>query len=262
MTQRHLLMIDGTNILRRCYEANPSDESTAKAEGAVKSAVGSIMKAVKRHEPTHVFVAFDVPNQRTWRHDVYDKYKSTRKPTPAFMVEKLPDMISLVRERGLFACQVPGYEAEDLISRVARAWVAHTKDYATVASTDKDLLLLTREGVLVHKHFEDVWCDEAWILAKYGVGSEHLGTYFALLGDTVDDIPGVLGVGPKTATKLVNEYCTLEGIYAALDDGRITAKGLRASLEAGRSDAFLSRELMSFKSPELNITMANLRVAV
>lgn len=259
MKENHLLLIDGTNILRRCYEANPADDSSEKAEGAVRSALGSLKKGLRRHNPTHVFVAYDMPNGKTWRHEAYHGYKASRKPTPEFLAKLVPQMIEQTNALGMYACAVPGYEAEDLLARVGRTWVERTVAPVTVLSTDKDLLLLVNEGILVHAHFEDVWRDGAWIEAKFGVSAGDLLTYFSLIGDSVDDIPGVAGIGPKTAVKLVNEFHSLEEIYAALRDGRISAKGIKANLGAAEKEAFISRELLSFKAPELKLTFADLR---
>lgn len=260
MSEKHLLLIDGSNILRTCYEANPTEESLAKAEGAIKSAVGSIMKGVRRHNPTHVFIAFDVPNQKTWRHEVYAGYKKSRKPTPAVLVDVIPLVKAQLAERGLFVAQAEGYEAEDLLARVGRVWAGKTTEPVTVLSTDKDLTLLVSEGILVHAHFNDVWRDSVWIQDTYGVSPEMLLTYFSLVGDSVDDIPGMAGVGQKTAAKLVNEYGALEDIFAAAKDGRITAKGLLKNVLAGEESALLSRELLSFRAPdEMNLTFSMLK---
>ena len=255
--QDHLLLIDGLNIVRRCYEANPAPDSAEKAQGAVKSSLASFRRALEEHQPTHVLAPFDFGGT-TWRHELYPEYRKKRKPMP----QELRDVLPLVRQRlnemGVSTISVPGVEADDVLATVFYRW-DHKRGPVTVLSTDKDLAALSADGARVRDHFNLVWRDEAWIVAKYGVGSARLHDWLALVGDSSDDVPGVPGVGDKTAAKLLNAHGTLDDVIAAA--GGIKGKlgeNLRASIELVR----VARRLVAFKTDlSLGLTWNALRYA-
>lgn len=257
----HLLLVDGTNFIRRCWEANPAPESAAKAEHTMRSAAGSVRRALNVHAPTHALVVLDHggPN---WRHELYEGYKASRSPTPAALTAGIPLFTSDMVSMGLATTAVPGVEADDTMASVARAWLRSgaAAGSVTLLSTDKDMAALVHEGVRVHPHFQDEWHDEAWVQRKFGVPSSLLQDLLALLGDSVDDIPGVVGVGGKTAPRLLLEHGSLEGVLAAAEAGAIAGK-LGERLRAdGAQAARLSRQLVAFKlDVKVGLTAAQLR---
>lgn len=256
---RHLLCIDGTNLLRTCFEANPAPESSAKVDGVFKATLGSYKRAVRRHQPTHVAVAFDLPNTKNWRHGVYEGYKASRKPTPELLAERVPEFIESVRALGLLPILKEGFEAEDIINTICQAWLRATAEPATVSSTDKDLAQLVYQGVVVHGHFKDEWRGEDWIRETYGVEPTQFVDYLSLLGDASDDIPGVPKVGAKTAQKLLAEHGSLEALLDAAKAGSITGavgKSLKENAESG----LLSKKLVLLAEPELGIKMSSLAI--
>ena len=258
-TARHLLVIDGTNLLRTCYEANPAPESSEKVDGVFKSTLGSYRRAVRRHQPTHMAIAFDVPNSKNWRHELYPAYKATRKPTPQALASRFDEFVQAVRDAGFMAIVRPGFEAEDIVNTICRSWVARTTDDVTAVSTDKDLTQLTEIGVMVHRHFTDEWRDPVWVQKTFGVPVRQLLDLMALTGDKSDDIPGIDGVGPKTAVALLEKYGTLEAILAAGQDGKEKGK-LGERLVAHAEDARVSRKLVELATPQLGLNLADMRV--
>lgn len=260
----HLLLVDGLNVVRRVYEANPAPDSDDKAKGAVKSSLSSLRRALRELDPTHALLAFDAGGH-TWRHALYDRYREGRKPMPEPLRNALPSLYEQLRNDGWATRCIEGVEADDVI--VTAAHRVQGKPFkVTVLSTDKDLLVLLRlAGVQVRDHFKPEWRDVAWCEKKFGVGPALLADYLALMGDAVDGIPGVEGVGQKTAAKLLLEHGGLEAVLQAAEAGHSSTKGkLGEKLRAQAAMARLSRQLVGFKTDiDLGIgSCAELRVPV
>lgn len=239
-----LLGIDGLNILRRCYEANPAPDSLEKAQGACKSAFASFKRALNEHQPSHVIAAFDHGGQ-TWRHQLYSDYRKSRTPMPQVLRDEIPGFMErLTRELGILTVCIPGVEADDVLATVVMRWVQQKGAKVIVVSTDKDLCQLIAHGVLLRDHFKPEWRDEAWVQNKFGVSSAQLGDWLALVGDKSDDIPGVDKVGDKTATRLLLEHGSLNAILEAAP-GIPGKLGERLCLCA--EDALLSQQLVTLK---------------
>ena len=252
----HLLLIDGLNVVRRVYEANPAPDSPDKAQAAVRSSLGSFRRALEEHKPTHILAPFDFGGP-TWRHELYPDYRKKRKPMPQELRDVLPALYERLHEMGVPTISVPGVEADDVLATAFYRWDTAKRGPVTVLSTDKDLTALAADGARVRDHFNLVWRDETWIVEKFGVGPALLHDLLALSGDSSDDIPGVPGVATKTAAKLLNAHGTLDSVLAAAE----TVKGklgenLRASLDLVR----LARKLVSFKTDlSLGLTWNSLR---
>lgn len=238
-----LLAVDGLNLVRRVYEANLAPDSDAKAQGAVKSSFSSLKRALREHAPTHALLAFDAGGH-TWRHDLYARYREGRKPMPEPLKQALPAFLDKLASFGFCVRQVPGVEADDSLATVVTR-ATELGASSVVLSTDKDLVGLHSPLVAIRDHFKPEWRDEAWALKKFGVAPALVADWLSLTGDDVDGIPGVEGVGPKTAARWLNEYGNLEGVLA--NAGAIKGKvgeTLRASLELAR----LSRQLVALKT--------------
>lgn len=239
-----LLVIDALSIVRRCYEANPTPDGPEKAEGALRAARGSFNRGLHEHAPTHALVAFDVGGLN-WRHALYPAYKQDRKPMPAPLAEALPEFKESLMREGWALDEHPGFEADDTFASACYAAVMQDLQVEVIGlSSDKDLAAMSQFGVRIRDHFNGVWRDGLWCEEQFGVGPARLQDWLALVGDKVDGVPGVEGVGRKTATKLLLEYGDLEGVLAA-------APGIKGKLGerlvAHADMARLSRQLTALR---------------
>lgn len=258
--ERTLLLVDGLNVVRRVYEAIPAPDSPEKAEGALKSSLSSILNQVRLHRPSHMLVAFDYGGSN-WRHQISPSYREGRKPMPQPLRDALDGFyLKLWNEHGIANTSVEGYEGEDIIATVARRWLGAQHNRVArliVTSTDKDLCQLVADGAEVYDPFGKVWRNRAWIQEKFGVPPERVGDLLALMGDSVDGISGVPGVGPKTAAKLLSEFSSLEAVLEAAP----SFKGaLRDKFMANLDQARLCRQLVTLADQiELGLTWNSLR---
>jgi len=251
-----LLAIDGLNIVRRVYEANPDEDSPDKAEIAVRNSLSSFRRLLDTHQPTHVLAAFDFGGT-TWRNDLYALYRAHRAPMPAVLRERLPEFYDMLSRLGLKVVSIEGVEADDVIATGVLRWLGEGRGDAIVSSTDKDLHVLISFGAMLWDHFKNEWHDRAWVEKKFGIPPEMLTDFLALCGDSTDGIPGVEGIGQKSAAKLLNAYQNLEGIMAGAGI-LLTPTGQK--LRAGRELAFLSRELVKLKTDvRLGVTWKTLQ---
>ncbi|HYD61779.1 MAG TPA: 5'-3' exonuclease H3TH domain-containing protein [Noviherbaspirillum sp.] len=251
-----LLAIDGLNIVRRVYEANPDEDSPEKAEIALRNAFSSFRRLLDTHQPTHVLAAFDFGGL-TWRNEIHPQYRAYRTPMPPVLRERLPGFYDMLPSLGLKVLCLERVEADDVIATAVLRWLGEGRGDAIVSSTDKDLHVLISFGALLWDHFKNEWHDRAWVEKKFGVTPEMLTDLLALCGDSTEGIPGVEGIGQKSAAKLLNAYKTLEGIMAGAGI-LLTATGQK--LRAGRDMAFLSRELVKLKTDvRLGVTWKTLQ---
>jgi protein Xni len=242
-----LLIIDGLNVVRRIYEANPAPDSPSKVTGAVKAALHSFKRALTEHQPTHVVSFFDAGGP-TWRHEIYPEYRKSRKPMPQLLRDALPELYSRLLAEVRVPCRsYAGIEADDAVAQTALCCRQEFPGAEIVVlSTDKDLTRLIASGIKVYDHFEGTWRDEAWVHRKFGVPSAQLADLLALTGDASDDIPGVTKVGPKSAAALLTTYGSLEEVLAHASDvkGKL---GERLQSPAERESALISQRLVAFK---------------
>lgn len=258
-SRKKLLIIDGLNIVRRVYGANPAPDSDLKVTGCLNSSFKSIRRAFLEHTPTHAITFFDAGGP-TWRHALYSDYRKSRKPMPQCLRERLGELQQqLVSGLSLRSFTVPGIEADDGIVQTGVSFLGDFPDADVVAlSTDKDIAQSAAQGVKVYNHFEGVWHDDAWAQTKFGIPIELLGDYLALMGDGSDDIPGVSKIGSKTAATLLSQY----GSLTAVLDAAPSIKGVVGQrLQSERSLAELSRKLVSFKlDTDLGFKWADIEV--
>lgn len=240
----HLLLIDGLNLVRRIYGANPAPDSREKAEGAINASRSSFRRALADHKPTHCLWTFDHPSP-TWRHDLYSEYKINRKPMAEELRVELDGFCEELALLGWAEATFPGFEAEDTIASATRLAIA-AGARVTVLSNDKDTLCLMGEGAVVHDHFARESRNEAYCEAKFGVPSNQLLEVLALWGDAVDGVPGVDKVGVTTAAKLVREFGPVAAVLEAAAANKIPGKlGIRLREQAER--ARLSRALVELR---------------
>jgi DNA polymerase-1 len=239
-----LLAIDGLNILRRVFEANPETDLRQKAELATRNTLSSFRRLLSAHAPTHVLPAFDAGGH-TWRHALYPAYRANRAPMPSELHDRLPEFFGALQNMGLHVVSVPAVEADDVIATAVLRWLSEGRGDVIVASTDKELHVLIEHGALVWDHFKSEWHDAAWVEEKFGVSPAQLVDYLALTGDATDGVPGVTKIGSKKAAHLLRAYGTLDGVMAGAG---ILQDALGQKLRREKAQAYLSRELVRLKS--------------
>lgn len=238
-----LLLVDGTSVVRRVFEAVKGGTDAKRAVGAMNSSWGSFMRALREHEPTHFLAAFDHGGE-TWRHRLFPAYKSGRKPVAPELLAELPGFLERMNNGGMRTLRVPDVEADDTVGTLALKAVARGFEVVVLAS-DKDLYKLLESGVRVYDHFQSEWRDSAWVRQRFGVEPAQMTDYLALMGDDVDGIPGVPDVGEKKAARLLAEYGTLDAVLAAAE----SIKGvLGQRLVESAGAARLSRQLATLKT--------------
>ncbi|MGA9033109.1 MAG: 5'-3' exonuclease H3TH domain-containing protein, partial [Sulfuricaulis sp.] len=225
-----LILVDGSSYLYRAFHAMPAlANSRGEPTGAVYGVVNMLRRMLSEYDTEHLAVVFDAKG-KTFRDDIYPEYKAHRPPMPDELAAQIEPIHDIIRALGLPLIQVQGVEADDVIGTLARAAAAEGRE--TVISTgDKDMAQLVDGHVRLVDTMKDAEYDHDAVVAKFGVTPQQIVDYLALVGDTSDNIPGVPGVGPKTAAKWLQEYGSLDEIVAHANDvpGK-AGDSLRASL--------------------------------
>lgn len=239
---KKLLVIDGNSILNRAfYGVKPLSSSEGIPTNAIFGFVNILNKNLEAIKPDYAAVAFDL-KAPTFRHKMYDGYKSGRKGMPEELAEQLPYAKQIVTILGLTVLEKEGYEADDILGTLAALADDSTDSYILTGDRDSLQLINDKTTVLLATNNEPITFNRAAFVEKYGVQPEQFVDVKALMGDSSDNIPGVAGIGEKTALKLISEFGSLDTLYAALPAPSLSA-GVNAKLEAGRESAFLSRTL-------------------
>src|SRR5450432_304792 len=230
MVDRTLLLVDGSSYLYRAYHALPDLRSPGGfPTGAIRGVV-SMMKLLREQYPSlHGACVFDAKG-RTFRDDWYAYYKATRSPMPEDLALQIDPILEAVKLLGWPVLTVPGIEADDAIGTIA--CMAAKGGFQVVISTgDKDLAQLVDANVTLINTMSNETLDVAGVIAKFGVPPERIVDYLALIGDAVDNVPGVDKVGPKTAAKWLAEHGSLEGVMAAAPTMKgVVGENLRKAL--------------------------------
>ena len=257
---KKLLVVDGNSILNRAfYGIRPLTTKDGKQTNAIFGMLNILLRHIEALNPDYAAVAFDLkaPNFRKLR---FPYYKEGRHPTPPELLSQFDDAKECLRLLGFHTLELAGYEADDILGTVAEMAKAEPDTHAYVLSGDRDLLQLIddRTTVLLASTGETVSYDSAAFTAKYGILPSEFVDLKALMGDSSDNIPGVPGVGEKTALKLMAEFHSLEGIYEHLDAQSIST-GLRGKLENGKESAYDSRFLATIcRQAPLGISFSEL----
>ena len=241
--KKKLLAVDGNSILNRAfYGIRPLTTKDGFCTNALYGLVTMIMRQVEALEPDYCAVAFDL-KAPTFRHKMYDAYKAGRRPMPEELAMQLPVAKELLTALGFTVLELAGYEADDILGTLAEMCdTADCDAYLLTGDRDSLQLISSHVHVLLATNAETLDMNEALFFEKYGVSSRQFVDVKALMGDSSDNIPGVPGIGEKTALKLISEYGSLDGVYEALPTAKHTPS-VRAKLENGRESAYLSREL-------------------
>ena len=220
-----LVLVDGTAYLYRAYHALPPLTGPAGQPTGAVFGVGKMLKALLRQETPDYFAVVLDAHGKTFRHELYPSYKAQRPPTPEDLIAQSDTLKHLIKEQGYPLLEVSGVEADDVIGTLARR--AEAAGWEVLISTgDKDMAQLISERITLVDTMKNQRIDSAAIQKKFGVLPEQMIDYLALAGDSADNIPGVVGVGPKTAAKWLCEYQNLDEVIAHADS--ITGKGGKA----------------------------------
>lgn len=243
-----IFLVDGMAFAFRAYYAirTALTDPEGRPTNAIYGFARILLKVLREYNPSHIAVVFDAPG-KTFREEIFPKYKATRAVTPPELKEQFPRMHDLVRALNLRLLVVPGVEADDVIGTLAKQAEARGME-AVMVTGDKDLLQLVSDRIRAldpSKGDAGLWTGSKEVIERFGVGPEHVIDALALIGDTADNVPGVRGIGDKTAKKLMEDYGSLEELYAHLDE----LKGKQKErLAEDREQAFFSRELLTVKT--------------
>ncbi|MCA1021873.1 DNA polymerase I [Halobacillus litoralis] len=243
-----VVLIDGNSIAYRAFFALPLlNNDKGVYTNAVYGFTTMLLKILEDDRPDHLLVAFDA-GKTTFRHETYQEYKGGRQKTPSELSEQFPVLKELLDAFGVKYYQLPNFEADDIIGTLATQ--AGEKGLEVkVISGDKDLLQLVNDQItvsLTKKGITNVdTYTPSFLMEKMDVRADQIIDLKALMGDNSDNIPGVPGVGEKTAVKLLKQFETLENLYENLDD--VSGKKLKGKLETNRGNAFMSQQLVTIE---------------
>ena len=230
-TQKTLVLIDGSSYLHRAFHALPPlTTSRGEPTGAIYGVVNMVKKMLNDYKPTYVAVIFDAKG-KNFRHEMYPQYKATRPPMAEDLQVQIEPLHEIIQAMGLPLLIVDGVEADDVIGTLAYAAVKQGVK-VLISTSDKDIAQLVNENITLVNTMTNAVLDEQGVFKKFGVTAEQITAYLALVGDPSDNVPGVAGVGPKTAVKWLTEYTTLDNIvkHATKIKGKV-GENLRSCLE-------------------------------
>ena len=246
--RKRLFLIDGYAMLYRSHFAlirNPLINSKGMHTSALFGFTNQVLKLIRKEKPDYLMAAFDT-SKKTFRHEMYPEYKATREKMPEEMREQLPYLWKLLKAMKIPTLEQPGFEADDIIGTLAvRAKESNLDTY--IVSGDKDFMQLVNDHIFLYspsgRQSDIKIYDKDAVKDKWGVPPEKIIDLLGLMGDSSDNVPGVMGVGEKTAVKLLNEYGTLENALDHADE--VKNKRAREGLQSGRENALLSQDLVT-----------------
>jgi DNA polymerase-1 len=241
--KKHLVLVDGSSYLYRAFYAMPSlSNSKGMPTGAAYGITNMLRRLLADYEPSHLAVVFDAKG-KTFRDDLYSEYKAHRPPMPDEMRQQLDPIRSLVKALGMPLLEVPGVEADDVIGTLAEQG-EKAGFGVTISTGDKDMAQLVNKSVTMVNTMDNSRLNPKGVKDKFGVAPGQMVDYLTLVGDTVDNVPGVPKVGPKTAVKWLKQYGSLDDIIAHADEvGGKVGENLRECLDR----LPLSRQLVTIK---------------
>ena len=243
--EKTLYLIDGTAYIYRAYHAiRGLTNSRGLPTNAIYGFTRMLLKLMEDRSPQYITMFFDAKGP-TFRHEMYKDYKANRPPMPEDLVVQLPYIKKVTEAFNLPIIEMQGFEADDLIGTIACR--AEKEGYSVVIVTgDKDFMQLVTDKIIIWDPMKDSSIDPQFITEKFGVEPHQMIDVQGLSGDTADNIPGVPGIGPKTALTLIKTHHSIQGVYESLDT--ITQKKQRENLENFKDQAFLSRELVTINT--------------
>ncbi|OGP14593.1 MAG: DNA polymerase I [Deltaproteobacteria bacterium GWA2_54_12] len=239
--KKSFFIIDGSSVMYRAFHAVPASFTTSKGmpTNAVYGFTQTLRKILNDFKPEYVAIAFDVKGP-SFRHKLMAEYKAERPPMPDLLSVQVPFIKKMVAAFNIPAVEMPAFEADDVIATLVKKCGGEGLKIAIITG-DKDMYQLVDEDTVILDYLTGKEYRPPDVKEKYGVEPTQIRDLLALAGDSSDGIPGVPGIGVKTAAKLLAEYESLEGIYSNIEN--ITKPKLKESLKVSRDTAFLSREL-------------------
>ena len=257
---KKLLCIDGNSILnRQFYGIRFLSAKDGFPTNAIFGFVNVLLRQLETLSPDYIAVAFDL-KAPTFRHNMYAEYKAGRRPSPEELIKQFPAAKELCRALGISVLELEGYEADDILGTLSAMAEEMGDVEAYVLTGDRDSLQLISKTtrVLLATNTDTVVFDEAAFLEKYGVRADQYVDVKSLMGDSSDNIPGVPGIGEKTAFKLIAEAGSLDGIYENIDGMGLT-NSVKTKLEAGKDSAYISQTLATIcKTVPLGIALSDI----
>ena len=245
-----LILVDGSSYLFRAYHAPPHlTNSKGEATGAIYGVINMLKSLVKQYSPSHMVVIFDAKGP-TFRNEMYSEYKANRPPMPDDLRTQIEPIHNIIRAMGLPLISIPGVEADDVIGTLAKQ-ASEQKRHVLISTGDKDMAQLVDDHVTLINTMTNTILDPEGVVEKFGIGPELIIDFLALMGDKVDNIPGVPGVGEKTALAMLQGLGSIDSLYNNLD--KIAELGFRGSktmskkLEDNKEQLLLSYELATIK---------------
>lgn len=243
--QEEVYLIDGSAYIYRAYHAiAPLTSSKGTPTNAVLGFANMVKRLIREKQPAFLAIAFDSRGP-VFRHQIYQAYKANRPPMPDDLRLQIPFIKKFVTASNILMLEEQGVEADDIIASAVKMFTA-SGHKVVVVSGDKDLLQLVSDDVVMWDPMKDRVMDRAAIHQKYALYPEQLLDFFSLVGDASDNVPGVPGVGPKTAEKLINTYGSLEGLYQHIDD--LKQSRVKEQIVENRGLAFIARTLIQLKT--------------
>lgn len=262
----HLLLIDAMNLIRRIYAVQERPylplanevAATTKAQiitNTEQTLRQSLLRLQQDLQPSHAALVFDGDNSY-WRRQLFSDYKANRKPMPNMLADALPALQQAAKQLGFHSLRQPDYEADDIIASIASRMAQHQQQ-VTIVSTDKGFLPLMSQQIQVYDHFNRQFHSAETVQEKFGVPPQQLIRYWSLVGDNTNNIPGVPGIGPKTALDLLaladtfNQATQHEGCH----------KKIRDKILEHQADIQMFMQILSLKTDvELGINLQELRL--
>ncbi|PHI35779.1 DNA polymerase I [Pseudoalteromonas sp. GCY] len=248
--QNPLILVDGSSYLFRAYHAPPHlTNSKGEATGAIYGVINMLKSLLKQYQPSHMVVVFDAKGP-TFRNEMYSEYKAHRPPMPDDLRTQIEPIHEIIKAMGLPLVSISGVEADDVIGTFSKI-ASEQSRHVLISTGDKDMAQLVNEHVTLINTMTNTILDPEGVVDKFGIGPDLIIDYLALMGDKVDNIPGVPGVGEKTALAMLQGLGSIDSLYENLD--KIADLGFRGSktmakkLEEHQEQLKLSYELATIK---------------
>ncbi len=241
--EKSLYLIDGSSYIFRAFYGIRQSLSTANGfpTNALYGFVNMLQKVVRDEKPDYLAVAFD-SKEKTFRHQMYTDYKANRESPPEDLIKQFPYFEPLVNAFNIYSVRVPGFEADDIMGTLAKKG-AEKGLQVVIVSGDKDMMQMIGPNIRMLDTMKNKWFGIEDVTEKFGVTPDRVIDVMGLMGDSSDHIPGVKGVGPKTASELINKFGSMHELYERIDE--VDKKNLREKLVQDKEMALLSRKLVT-----------------
>ncbi|NWF76826.1 MAG: DNA polymerase I [Nitrospirae bacterium] len=236
----NLYLIDGNSYVYRAYYAiKQLSSSKGLPTNAIFGFTNMLLKIIREKSPDAILVAFDSPIP-TERHRIYEEYKAQRPETPDDLIEQIPYIKKIISAFNITMIEIPGYEADDVLGTISKR-AASQGNEVFIVTGDKDMLQLVDDRIRVYDPMKDRVLDKKYIYERFGVVPERIPDFMALTGDAIDNIPGIKGIGEKTAKSLLMDFETIDELISQID--RIKKEKLRSLISQNADVALLSKKL-------------------